>query len=84
MTWPLLRRVERQARRLSEVLKRLGIDEVRLARLRRGRTYADARRRCLECPHERRCGAWLAAVDQRTGEPEFCPNAGLLRMLRRD
>ncbi len=73
MDWPMSRRVEEQAVQLHEVMSRLGIDPVQMARRDQGAAYADARRTCLFCPVSHHCRAWLdGEPDHR--RPEFCPN----------
>ena len=42
MDWPTSRRVERRARRMHEMMKRLNVDTGALARLRRSDAYAEA------------------------------------------
>ena len=49
MPWPMLERVERQEVTLHDMMERLGVDPMRLARLEGGETYARARSICLFC-----------------------------------
>jgi hypothetical protein len=83
MDWPIFRHVERQARRLSDMIERTGADPSRLVRLRHGEAYIEAHTKCIECRHATRCLSWLAAP-KRVGEcPDFCPNAALLESVKR-
>ncbi len=83
MEWPISRHVERQARRLSDMIERTDADPSRLVRLRHGDAYVEARTKCIECRDTMRCLNWLA-LPKRTGErPDFCPNASLLESVKR-
>lgn len=75
-TWPQLRRVDAQARRLDDVMERLGIDPATAVRLESGTAFAEARRACIDCPQDRKCAAWLDASIILEAPPVFCPNAG--------
>jgi hypothetical protein len=77
MDWPMYRRVERQARRMHEVMARLDVDPLALARDRSGDTYAEARRRCLLCGSSDQCLRWLEGTLAKTN-PDFCPNLRIL------
>jgi uncharacterized protein DUF6455 len=82
MDWPMFRRVENRARRMHEMIKRLGVDVGFLTRLRRGDAYAEARSRCLFCGTSDKCLRWL----ELSGEgkrPEFCPNLTLFEACKR-
>ncbi len=84
LSWPMFRRVERQARRMHEMMDRLNVDPGRLVRLRSGDAYAEARARCLSCGTTEKCLRWLdnpAASDRR---PNFCPNVPLFEACRRE
>jgi hypothetical protein len=86
MNWPMLRHVERQERRMQEMMRRLGVDPVALARLRRGDAYAEACRRCLLCgcgDTRDACLRWLRQGPQSGRRPEFCPNLSLFEACRR-
>lgn len=81
MNWPITRHVERRARRLHDVMRRLDVDPVQLIRLDAGQSYAQARTRCLECRRAERCLAWL---DTPAGAaPEFCPNLELFTSVKK-
>jgi hypothetical protein len=80
----MFRRVERQARRMHEVMRRMDVDAGRLARLRGGEAYAEARTRCLFCGTSEKCLRWLDDPTQAGRRPEFCPNLSLLEACKRD
>ena len=58
-SWPMFHRVERRAARMHEMMTRLRVDPGKLARLRRGDAYAEARARCLSCRMSETCLRWL-------------------------
>ena len=68
MDWPMSCTVERQANRLADMMQTVGADPARLARLRAGGAYAEARTKCLQCCNARE---WEA--------PLFCPNFRVLK-----
>jgi len=81
--WPMFRRVERRARRTQDMITRLDVDPLALARLQRGEAYAEARKRCLECGTSDKCLRWLE-LDQPGRElPDFCPNLKVFLRCRR-
>lgn len=81
---PMVRHVERQAIRMHEMMDRLDVDPVKLARTAGGDAYAEARTRCLHCTDARACLDWLEAdAGASCAEPEFCPNLALFRTCRR-
>ncbi len=77
MDWPMFHRVERRALRMHEMMRRLDVDPVKLARLRGGDAYAQARARCLSCKASDRCLFWLDDPAQAGRRPAFCPNLAL-------
>jgi Family of unknown function (DUF6455) len=77
MSWTPYRNVERRARRMNEMMERLDVDPVALARLREGSVYAEARNLCLFCGTSDTCLRWLDAPAQSGRRPEFCPNLPL-------
>lgn len=79
---PMARRVERQARRLHDVMWRLNVDAGALTRLRQGDAYAQARSRCLSCGTSDKCLRWLDARQAGT-KPDFCPNLSLFEVCMR-
>jgi hypothetical protein len=81
-TWPQFRNIEHQAQRLDEVMQRLGIDVPKAVRLQKGEAFARARRACIECQQERKCGVWLEASIVLEAPPLFCPNAGFFAAAR--
>lgn len=74
MDWPMFRQVERRAIRLHQMMARLDVDAAKLARMRRGETYAEARTRCLNCGSAEKCLRWLNGYGRQDKLPEFCPN----------
>jgi hypothetical protein len=84
LPWPMHSRVERRAVRMHEMMRRLGVDPARLARLRRGDTYAEARARCLSCTAGETCLRWLDVPSISGGRPEFCPNLALFESCKRE
>lgn len=83
MDWAMFHRVERRARRMHEIMERLDVDPVVLARLRRGDAYAEARTRCLSCGTSNKCVRWLEQPPQPDKRPEFCPSLSLFEACRR-
>ena len=83
MSWPMFRRVERQARRLHEMMERLDVDPRQLVRLRAGDAYAEARATCLFCGTSNKCLRWLDDLRQAGKRPEFCPNLSLFEACKR-
>ncbi len=77
MAHPQFRRVERQARRMHDMMDRLEVDPGKLARLRQGEAYAEARTRCLDCVDADKCLRWLETFDLSPDRPDFCPNIEL-------
>jgi hypothetical protein len=80
---PMARRVERQARRMHDMVRRLDVDAVALVRLRQGDAYAQARSRCLSCGTSDKCLRWLDEPPQTGKKPDFCPNLSLFRACKR-
>jgi hypothetical protein len=58
---------------MHEMMTRLHVDPGKLARLRRGDAYAEARARCLSCKTSEQCLRWLAEPAEADARPEFCP-----------
>jgi hypothetical protein len=82
MNWPKYRLVERQARRMHDVMEQLDVDPARLARIEEGELYARMRQRCLECAFAEECLNWLDSEDRLT-RPGFCPNLPVFQACRR-
>lgn len=81
--WPMADRVERQASRMHEMMKRLDVNGAKLARLDYAKTYQDARTACLLCARSKECLRWLdepATADR----PSFCPSLALFEACKRD
>lgn len=78
----LIERLDGQARNMSEMFGRCGVDTGQLATDRLGLTIAAAARSCLLCPAGRECRLWLDLHEkgERTDPPAFCPNGA--RILR--
>lgn len=83
MSWPMFRRVERQARRMHEMMERINVDPRVLTRLRGGDAYAQARATCLFCGSCDKCLRWLDDPAKSGTRPEFCPNLSLFEACRR-
>jgi hypothetical protein len=83
-SWPMFHRVERRAIRLHEMMTRLHVDPGKLARLRRGDAYAEARARCLSCRTSEQCLRWLGDPAEAEKRPEFCPNLRLFEACKHD
>jgi hypothetical protein len=84
MQWPMFRRVERQARRMHEMMERLNVDPRMLANLRRGDAYSEARTTCLFCGASEKCLRWLDDPTRGDKRPEFCPNLTLFEACKRN
>jgi hypothetical protein len=84
MSWPMFHRVERRAVRMHEMMRRLHVDPGKLARLRRGDAYAEARAGCLSCRMSEKCLRWLDEPAKAEKRPEFCPNLTLFEACKRD
>jgi len=55
------RNVERQARRMVDMIERLDVDTFKLAYLREGDSYEEARMTCFDCSNTTQCLRWLDA-----------------------
>jgi hypothetical protein len=84
MPWPMYDRVERRAVRMHEMMQRLHVDPARLARLRRGDAYAEARERCLSCKASETCLRWLDDRAEGDSRPQFCSNLALFEDCKRE
>jgi Family of unknown function (DUF6455) len=82
--WPMHRRVERRAVRMHEMMRQLDVDPGKLARLRGGDAYAEARASCLACGAGDVCLRWLDAPSTGGKRPEFCPNLALFEGCKRE
>lgn len=71
----LMERLDRKARNMGRMLKRLQIGPVALAFVNEGRLMASIVHTCQRCKAGKECEAWLekspAMVE---GAPVFCPN----------
>jgi hypothetical protein len=77
-------RVERRALRLHAMMRCLDVDPLKLARLRGGDAYAQARAKCLGCAASEKCLLWLDNPGPADRRPEFCPNLALFERCRRE
>jgi hypothetical protein len=79
----MARRVERQARRMHDMMRRLDVDAAALARLGQGDAYLQARSRCLSCGTSDKCLRWLDQAPLPGSRPSFCPNLSLFDACKR-
>jgi hypothetical protein len=84
MTSLFFRDVERQARRMGDMIQRLDVDTLKLVCLRGGGAYVRARTTCLDCSNTARCLQWLDAPLSDGARPTFCPNLSLLEECTRE
>ncbi len=73
--------VERRATRMHQMMARLQVNVLVLARMRDGDAYAEARARCLLCVHADECLRWLDRSGELNGEPDFCANLDFFKTL---
>ncbi len=83
MSAPFFRQVERQARRMGDMIDRLDVDTLELACLRQGDAYVEARTTCFDCANTASCLQWLEASPADAARPTFCPNLALLESCKR-
>ena len=83
MNWPMSRMVEGQARRMVDMMDRLGVDPVKLVRERGGQAYAEACTKCLECSRAQECLDWLDRNLANSEQPLFCSNLPLFEKCRK-
>ena len=67
-------------RRMTSMLKRVGVDPSIAATGDSTQIIKDIRKRCRMCTTEDVCERWLAGEVQ--GDNEFCPNASVFETLR--
>lgn len=84
MTAPIFRQVERQARRMGDLINRLDVDTLKLVRQRHGEAYVEARANCFDCANTALCLQWLDASPVDAQQPTFCPNLPLFQSCKRD
>lgn len=79
-----LKQVLDQADLMDRVMEAVGVVAARAARLDRGKAWYEARCRCIACPDERKCRAWLAGlvVSQTSFPPAFCRNSEFFRLAK--
>ena len=68
-------------RRMTTMLKRVGVDPLVAAGGDSTQIIRDIRRRCHRCAVEDLCERWLAGDEQ--GDNDFCPNAKVFASLRK-
>jgi Family of unknown function (DUF6455) len=78
----LVRRVERRARRMHDLMDRVGVDSAVLVRVKGGDAYLEARRRCLFCGTSDKCLRWLDQTQPTDVRPAFCPNLSLFEACK--
>lgn len=78
----ILRRVEVHGKLLGEMVERTGADFANLDRYLGDNVVRSAIFRCIACPSEEECRAWLAAAPADSAPPEFCRNAAMMRSLK--
>jgi hypothetical protein len=76
-------RVERRARRMKEMMRRLDVDTTAITRFGRGDPYRNARNRCLFCGTSDKCLRWLDQDTLFQTRPAFCPNLSLFESCKR-
>ena len=79
----MVRRVERQAMRMHEMMDRLDVDALALIRLSNGDVYAKARSTCLFCGTSDMCLRWLDGQGRSDRSPDFCPNLRIFQAYKR-
>jgi hypothetical protein len=79
----LVRRVERRAHRMHDLMQRIGVDPVALVRAEGGDTYLRARSLCLFCGTSDKCLRWLDQTPPSDARPAFCPNLTLFEACKR-
>jgi Family of unknown function (DUF6455) len=81
---PMFKRVLDQADLMDRVMEVVGVVAARAARLDRGKAWYEARCRCIACPDDGRCRAWLAGlgVSQTACPPAFCRNTEFFRLAK--
>ena len=75
-SYPVFKRVEQQAGQMDRVLAHAGIAALAIIRHDGGAAWFEARTRCIECPDDRQCRAWLDGKTEGKPQavPAFCPN----------
>jgi hypothetical protein len=76
-------RIDRQMANFHDMVDRLGIDPVDLARDCLGYRLSTAVRRCQACDAGATCRAWLDRTTTAENAPAFCPNADIFAFARR-
>ncbi len=77
MRLSFLDHLETQAERMTEMMDRLEVDVVALAKAHRGSELSHARMTCLGCTRGEACQSWLDGQAAAPAPRAFCPNAAL-------
>ncbi len=80
----VFRPIERQAQRMREMIERLDVDTLKLACLRNGDAYVEARVKCLDCGNTGQCFQWLDTPSPDVESPVFCPNVSVFEDCKRE
>jgi Family of unknown function (DUF6455) len=80
----MLKRVLDQADLMDRVMEAVGVVAARAARMDRGMAWYEARSRCIACPDDQKCRAWLAGLagTKASLPPTFYSNAAFFRLAR--
>jgi hypothetical protein len=84
MSWPMFRRVERQAQTMSRMMERLDVDMAAAVRHQHGASFAQARTNCVLCQSTHECDRWLAGAPDASDPSHFCPNIRFFSMCRHE
>ena len=79
----MFRRVERQAKRLTEMRQTTRCRSGKLVKIGNGFAYAEAREKCLNCRSTHECLVWLDADPPSSEAPLFCPNFSVFEACKR-
>lgn len=74
MPWPMFERVWKQEEVMHEMMVKLGVDPVAVARLNGGDLYSQLQTTCVDCVHADICRAWLRTSGAAPIPSEFCGN----------
>jgi hypothetical protein len=83
MKWSMRLRVARQAGLMDAMMERSDVDQLALMRENRGKSFASARRTCLDCRRDRDCAHWLHSAPPAEAAPGFCSNMALFARFRK-
>lgn len=77
--WYYRYRASSSERRMQAMLSNAGLDPGIIIHGNHELIIREVRSRCLKCQDEALCERWLEGKE--VGENDFCPNAGVFRML---